>query len=225
MEVRQLTRAAGVAAPCAAAAVAGAAAVATSLLLPLPLPLPPPPPLPLQCTRLVGVVTLAAGATSADLEVRHVGGGISTVLRTSCGIRDVELEYKEIYFDPCDNGCATTVSTAAGLPANSKKRPVQLWALPDWLRVSASRITELQSNVCSVYVEHDDALGAFIETQLSALDMRHITRLCGDTCQCAKCYVHLIEEAVDTARPRRNAGECRRVCCGPNLYSYIPSWS
>jgi hypothetical protein len=116
-----------------------------------------------------------------------------------CGVRDVDLVYTEIFFDPCDNGCATTVSTAAGLPANSKKRPVQLRALPDWLRVSASRITELQSNVRSVYVEHDDAPGAFIETQLSALDMRHITRLCGDTCQCTKCYVHLIEEAVDTA--------------------------
>jgi hypothetical protein len=51
-----------------------------------------------------------------------------------CGIRDVELEYKEIFFGPCDNGCATTVSTAAGLPANSKKH---LQALPDWLRVSS----------------------------------------------------------------------------------------
>jgi hypothetical protein len=43
-----------------------------------------------------------------------------------------------------------------------------------------------------VYVEHDDAPGQFVRTEISALDMRHIMRVQNG-------YVHLIEEAVDVS--------------------------
>eukprot|EP01047_Picozoa_sp_COSAG01_P002785 COSAG01_NODE_76_length_28332_cov_298.876992_15_plen_2949_part_00 len=118
-----------------------------------------------------------------------------------CGVRDVELDYTEVYFDRSGNKSTGTVNTAAGLRVRSKKRAVQLRALPDWLRVENIRVTELQSNTRFVYVEHDDAPGRFVKTQISALDMRHIMRVCGDSCRCDKCYVHLIEEAMDMTSP------------------------
>ena len=108
-----------------------------------------------------------------------------------CGARDVELDYTEVYFDRSGNKSTGTVNTAAGLRASSKKRAVQLRALPDWLHVKSTRVTQLQEIKRMVYVEHDDAPGQFVRTEISALDLRHIMRLRDDT------YVHLVEEAVD----------------------------
>jgi hypothetical protein len=109
-----------------------------------------------------------------------------------CGIRDVELDYTEVYFDRSGNKSTGTVNTAAGLRVSSKKRAVQLRALPDWLHVKSTRVTELQEIKRMVYVEHDDAPGQFVRTEISALDMRHIMRVQNG-------YVHLIEEAVDVS--------------------------
>jgi hypothetical protein len=41
-----------------------------------------------------------------------------------CGIRDVELDYTEVYFDRSGNKSTGTVNTAAGLRVSSKKRAV-----------------------------------------------------------------------------------------------------
>jgi hypothetical protein len=116
----------------------------------------------------------------------------------ACGVRDATADYDRIYVDlgnpdlaGYDGRGATRQALVRGGAGVGGGPPVavRVQTLPDWLRVEETDIERLQRLTCGVYVEHDDDPDKYARVDVSALELRYVTRG-------GNAYYHLIEEAV-----------------------------